>query len=125
MKHLFLLLFTSSIFAQVTLFKKADKDALNALISASATTQTAISSKEDTANKTNLQSDATSTTKFPTFGAVNDFVTPLLATKLASTAINGTLNFLPKFASATSIVNSQVVDNGTNVGINCLLLIFS
>lgn len=33
------------------------------------------------------------------------------------TAINGTLNYLPKYAS-TGITPSQVIDNGTNLGIN-------
>lgn len=31
---------------------------------------------------------------------------------------SGTIGFLPKFNTATNIINSQVFDNGTNVGIN-------
>ena len=35
-----------------------------------------------------------------------------------STAISGTINYIPKFSSGTTIGNSQIFDNGTSVGIN-------
>jgi hypothetical protein len=35
----------------------------------------------------------------------------------ASTSISGTTNYIPKFTSSSAIGNSQIFDNGTNVGI--------
>ena len=36
----------------------------------------------------------------------------------SSSSISGTTNYIPKFTSSSAIGNSQIFDNGTNVGIN-------
>ena len=38
--------------------------------------------------------------------------------KVGGGTVSGTTNYIPKFTSSTAIGNSQIFDNGTNVGIN-------
>ncbi len=42
----------------------------------------------------------------------------MYAANAGSAAVSGTLNYVPKFTSATTIGNSNIFDNGTNVGIH-------
>lgn len=78
--------------------------------------QTALNAKEDTANKsTNLNTDQASNTKYPSVKAVYDWATGLFVKK-------GTLttNYIPKATSSDTIGDSQIFDDGTNVGIGTI-----
>ena len=60
----------------------------------------------------NLTNNISRTYQMPNAGGT------LALTSDINSAISGTTNYLPKFTSANAIGNSQVFDNGTNVGIN-------
>jgi hypothetical protein len=55
----------------------------------------------------------------PAAGAVNWRIDDVKVTAEAvpSSSASGSLNFIPKFQSVNSLTNSQIFDNGTNVGI--------
>ena len=75
--------------------------------------QTALNAKEDTANKsTNLNTDQASNTKYPSVKAVYDWATGLFVKKGTLTA-----NTIPKATASDTIGDSQIFDDGTNVGI--------
>lgn len=42
-------------------------------------------------------------------------------TWIGASPISGTVNYVPKFGTTTSITNSQIFDNGTNVGVGTVL----
>lgn len=82
----------------------------------STATQTALNLKENLSNKaTNLTSP--DDTKYPTTLAVSTALNSkqdILTNPITGT---GTTNFVSKFTGPTSLGNSQIFDNGTNVGI--------
>lgn len=74
----------------------------------STTTQTALELKEDKSNKSNtIVSDAASITKYPSVKAIKDYVD--------SKSSTGTLNYLPKFTSTTTLGDSNIYDNGSEI----------
>jgi hypothetical protein len=74
----------------------------------SSTTQTALDLKEDKSNKSNtIVTDATSDVKYPTVKAIKDYVD--------SKSSTGTLNYLPKFTSTTTLGDSNIYDNGSEI----------
>lgn len=74
----------------------------------SSTTQTALDLKEDKSNKSNtIVSDAASITKYPSVKAIKDYVD--------SKSSIGTLNYLPKFTSTTTLGDSNIYDNGSEI----------
>jgi hypothetical protein len=76
----------------------------------STATQTALDTKEDKSNKSNtIVTDAASITKYPTVKAIKDYVD--------SKSSTGTLNYVPKFTSTTTLGDSNISDNGTVVNI--------
>jgi hypothetical protein len=109
----------------------------------STATQTALNGKEDVSNKSSSATLGTSDTLYPTQKAVKTYVdnqaTPdattlikgkiKLAGDLAGTADaptvpalngkiggSGTDNYVPRFNGTNAIENSQIFDNGTNIG---------
>lgn len=54
----------------------------------------------------------------PTF--VNDIVNIISYVTSVVPGISGSLNYVPKFSSSTSIANSQIFDDGANVGVNTI-----
>jgi hypothetical protein len=76
----------------------------------SSTTQTALDLKEDKSNKSNtIVTDAASITKYPSVKAIKEYVD--------SKSSTGTLNYLPKFTTTTTMGNSNISDDGTLVNI--------
>lgn len=74
----------------------------------STATQTALELKEDKSNKSNtIVSDAASITKYPSVKAIKDYVD--------SKSSTGTLNYLPKFTSTTTLGDSNIYDNGSEI----------
>jgi len=71
-----------------------------------------ISGKEDTSNKkTDVETNKTSDTFFPSIKSIVDWVTNLFVKG------SGTAKYLPKFGVGGKVVgNSQIFDDGTNVG---------
>ena len=75
--------------------------------------QNALNTKEDTSNKSiDIDTDQASNTKYPSVKAIYDWVVGLFVKK-------GTLttNYIPKATASDTIGDSQIFDNGTNVGI--------
>ena len=70
-------------------------------------------------NVANKSSDLTSpdNTKYPTTLAVSTALAAKQNTLTNPITGTGTTNFLPKFSGTNTISNSQIFDNGTNVGI--------
>ena len=86
---------------------KAIKDYVDVYSTA---TQTALELKEDKSNKSNtIVADAASDVKYPTVKAIKNYVD--------SKSSTGTLNYLPKFTSTTTLGDSNISDNGTFVNI--------
>ncbi|MBP6041169.1 MAG: hypothetical protein KA509_05120 [Flavobacterium sp.] len=84
---------------------KAIKDYVDVYTTA---TQTALDLKEDKNNKsTTIVADAASDAKYPTVKAIKDYVD--------SKSSTGTLNYLPKFTSTTTLGDSNIYDNGSEI----------
>lgn len=65
----------------------------------------------------NLDGTAALTSDFATGQTIGANTTGNSASSTTTAAVSGTVNNVPKFTSATAIGNSQIIDNGTNVGI--------
>ena len=75
--------------------------------------QNALNTKEDTSNKSiDIDTDQASNTKYPSVKAIYDWVVGLFVKK-------GTLttNYIPRATASDTIGNSQIFDDGNNVGI--------
>jgi hypothetical protein len=62
-------------------------------------------------------SDATLNSVTTPIGTINSMTSSFAMTASSTTAVAGTTNYVSKFTSGTTIGNSQIFDNGTNLGI--------